>query len=127
MKTVLVVDDDEIVSSVTEAMLEALGYEVLIAHDIPKARHLFQEHQERVSLIISDYVMPGCSGIKSVQSIRQGREVPIILCTGYGDTIPEMLEQQKEVQGILKKPFDLDELERLVNHILIFKSDEEIP
>ena len=71
MKTVLVVDDDEIVSSVTEAMLEALGYEVLIAHDIPKARHLFQEHQERVSLIISDYVMPGCSGIKVCN--RSGR------------------------------------------------------
>ncbi|MBN2124319.1 MAG: PAS domain S-box protein, partial [Deltaproteobacteria bacterium] len=57
-ETVLLVDDEEIILEVGEALLKSLGYEVVLSSDGKEALSTYAENQDRVALVILDMVMP---------------------------------------------------------------------
>ena len=118
MKTILILDDEEVVRRVLRVMLEGQGYRVLEASEGAEALRLLAE--ERPDLILVDLTMPGMSGIQFVEALRKQVEMPapFIILTG---TDPEEIEKLSDGLGassFLQKPFSKEELLQKVESVL---------
>ena len=83
--TLLFVDDDLLISLSTVALLEDLGHEVVKAESGSAALKVL-ESGKPVDLMITDYAMPGMTGVQLAEAARRLRpDLPILLATGYAD------------------------------------------
>jgi CheY-like chemotaxis protein len=118
--TILVVEDEPVVSAVAQALLTRSGCAVLTAGDGASALATFREHPGTVNLILLDMTMPGMTTQEIVLALRAlSPSVPILLTSGYtsGDTVKRMLDEET-VQGFLAKPYELHELLSTINRLL---------
>jgi PAS domain S-box-containing protein len=106
----LLVDDNGPVLEVTKSMLEDIGFRVRTALDAQQALAAMSE--QKFDLILSDIVMAGpMNGLALARTIRKEHpKLPIILATGYSDTVPEALVDFP----VLRKPFHISELSKAV-------------
>lgn len=85
---VLVVDDDALIAMSTMDMLADLGHTVLEANSGSDALELLRSGQA-VDLLLTDYAMPGMTGVELAQAARAAvPDLPVLLATGYAD-LPE--------------------------------------
>ena len=104
--TVLLVEDNPDVASVSASLLEQLGYTVRRASDADMA--LLEIEHDGIDLVFSDIVMPGkMDGVGLAHRIREIRpNLPVLLATGYS-------EAAVNVRGdfaILRKPYEIHQL-----------------
>jgi PAS domain S-box-containing protein len=106
--TVLLVEDNPEVATVSTGLLEQLGYNVRWASDASAA--LAELEKSGIDIVFSDVVMPGkMDGIGLAKTIREKNpEIPILLVTGYSASAKEIGSQF----AILRKPYQLHELSR---------------
>lgn len=82
---VLLVDDDWLVASSTEAMLKDLGHEVIAVSSAARALEVLASGRP-VDLVMTDHAMPGMTGIELINRIREGwPNLPVLLATGYAE------------------------------------------
>ena len=119
-ETILLVEDELAVRQVTQRMLTSHGYEVLSADDADAARELFDEHGERIALLLTDVVMPGESGVALATSLRsRDPNLAVILMSGYTDVeIPEVGSGPGK-EDLLPKPFSVLQLLAMVDARLL--------
>lgn len=111
---VLVIDDDEQIRSLVSALLKDEGFSVEAAADGASALERLATLQPE--LILLDMLMPGMNGIEFIRRYRDrpGPHAPIVLFTAaQGGLIAD--QGHIEVSATLAKPFDLDDLLRLVD------------
>jgi DNA-binding NtrC family response regulator len=83
MATILCVDDEPAIGLILADTLERAGHAPISAANVPEALRALQTGT--VDLIISDYRMPGLTGLEFLQLIQQeGYDVPLVMLTGYG-------------------------------------------
>jgi CheY-like chemotaxis protein len=114
MSRVLVVDDDEAVRVVAEAILRADGHEVATAADGEKALDLLAD-QPVPSIVLLDLMMPHISGWDVLEAMAHRPKlahVPVLVLTGF-----EELEGLPEHCHILHKPIDADLLRERVREL----------
>jgi two-component system, cell cycle sensor histidine kinase and response regulator CckA len=119
-ETVLVVEDEPVVRTVTQALLSRSGYTVLTAADGASALNVLQDHPVGIGLILLDMTMPGMTTSEIVRAIRAlDPTVPILLNSGYtsNGAVKQMLKEDS-VQGFLGKPYSLGELTDKVQELL---------
>ena len=112
--TLLLVDDDPLVLASTAAMLEDLGHRVIEAASAPEALEKLRDGLE-VDLVITDYAMPGMTGLQLADALRRLRPgLPVLLATGYAEL------QGEGSQGLqrLDKPFEQAALARATDACL---------
>ncbi|TYO62923.1 PAS domain S-box protein [Bradyrhizobium hipponense] len=108
--SVLVVDDDLLVLENTAAMLEDLGHIVVEARSGDEALALLRRTRT-VDLVVTDYAMPGMTGLQLASAVAAERpEAVILLSTGYAD-IPS---DARSSLPRLSKPFDQAALARAI-------------
>jgi CheY-like chemotaxis protein len=90
LPTILIVDDEVMVTQMIGMLLElSLPASVLTANSPVQALEILREG--RVSLLLTDYLMPDLNGISLIRALRlQGSAIPAILLTGYCDE-PELM------------------------------------
>jgi signal transduction histidine kinase len=104
--TLLFVDDDTLISLSTVALLEDLGHEVIEAASGQEALDVL-ESGKPVDLMITDYAMPGMTGLQLAEAARRLRPaLPILLATGYAD----LPAKTKLVLPRLAKPYQQKQL-----------------
>ena len=108
--TVLLVEDNPDVASVSSSLLEQLGYTVRRVADAEAA--LREIERNNVDLVFSDIVMPGkFDGLSLARRLREIRpDLPILLATGYSDAAAD-------VRGdfpILRKPYEIHQLSQAI-------------
>jgi signal transduction histidine kinase len=82
---VLFVDDDQLISMATVAMLEDLGHSVVEASSAQAALDILRERTD-IDVVITDHAMPGMTGTELARQIRSTwPHLPVILATGYAD------------------------------------------
>ena len=109
--TILIVDDNRDTVSSIAAVLELLGYSTIPAYSAREACDLLDE-APRISLVLSDIRMPDVDGFDLLRVLRHRfRSLPIILMSGLPITSDDVVPPGA---SILLKPFDVDELQRLV-------------
>jgi two-component system cell cycle sensor histidine kinase/response regulator CckA len=110
--TVLIVEDEEEVRSLTRDVLEMHGYVVLEALDSADALRLDETHPGRIDLLITDVVMPRMSGPELARRLRARRPGLRVLCmSGYPEgTQREVAADAGTWNAWLQKPFSPDGL-----------------
>jgi CheY-like chemotaxis protein len=123
--TILVVDDDPEVRSLTVQALEALNYRVIEAENGRIALELFR-HNDDIDLVLIDLVMPVMSGRQLATRIRAADpERAILFMTGYDDLSGSDDPFAQEM--MIKKPFKLVELAAAVGRALSGRNAEASP
>jgi signal transduction histidine kinase/ActR/RegA family two-component response regulator len=117
---VLVVDDEKFIVDMVKEMLEVLGYEVVPTYSSSDALETFKARSESFDLVITDLTMPHITGIDLAREILMIRpDIPIILCTGFSNTVDENKTKLPGIKELLRKPVSLRELAVAVNKLLV--------
>lgn len=118
-ETILLVDDEEMIIEVGMAMLERLGYQVLVCWSGREAINTIMKAEQQIDLVLLDLVMPGMDGGKTFDMIREIRpDMPVMLSSGYalnGDATDIM---NRGCNGFIQKPFNINELSSKIRTIL---------
>jgi len=118
-ETILLVDDEDMVVEVGQAMLEKLGYRVLIARGGEEAIQTVHAMGNQIDLVILDLIMPGMNGSKAFEHIREIRpDMRVMLSSGYAINGQAENIMQKGCKGFIQKPFSIYELSDKVRSIL---------
>jgi PAS domain S-box-containing protein len=118
-KTILLVDDEELVRGMVVRRLEVLGYLTITASDGEEGVRIFRERLHEIDLVMLDFAMPKMNGVEAFgELIRIKPDVKVILCSGYTeDVVLESFPDQRPA-GVLHKPYKMEalkaELERLL-------------
>jgi PAS domain S-box-containing protein len=116
---VLVVDDEESLIYAIRNRLMDLGYEVVSETSSPKALKIFESDPNKFDAVITDMTMPGLTGSELSERIFMTRpDMPIMLCTGYNETINEQTAKDMGIRAFLLKPVLLDDLARTLRQVL---------
>jgi PAS domain S-box-containing protein len=118
-ETILVVEDEESVRTLTGTLLQQSGYTVLEAKNGPHAIELARQHSGAIHLLLTDVVMPGMSGSKVAEELAQMcPEVKVVFMSGYtGFSVTDRGLMDAKVT-LLAKPFSGDALLRKVREAL---------
>ena len=118
-KTILLIDDEPLVTDVCEMMLKKLGHDVLKAHSGSEGIELYKANRNRVDLIISDFNMPGMDGQQVVDQLRgMDHDVKVLLSSGGMSICEEKEALGRGFNGFLKKPYTLNALSHKLAQIL---------
>ena len=115
-KTVLLVDDLDMLRKMVRDFLRSLGFEVLEASHAAEAIHIALSHPGQIDLLLTDLEMPGMSGWESANNIAGLRPGIRILYMSAGISLQEWIDYKKKPLGtfFIQKPFRLGELKALL-------------
>jgi PAS domain S-box-containing protein len=118
-ETVLVVEDEPAVLSLSRRALEAQGYVVLAASDAAAALRVVERHGGTIHLLLTDVVMPGLSGRELADRLAAQRPgIRVLYMSGYpGDAVVQH-GTLPPGSAFLQKPFSPDGLARKVRDVL---------
>jgi DNA-binding NtrC family response regulator len=121
-KRILIVEDEDKLRRILELQLIDSGFDAVKAASAEEALPLI----DRADLILTDFKLPGMSGLEMLQLIRrQNTQIPVIVMTAFG-TIENAVEAMKAgASDFLLKPFDLEHLTAVVNKALEIRSLRE--
>jgi len=108
---IMVVDDEPHITSILYEYLSHQGYEVDVYSSGNQAMLGFKERPMHYDLVITDQTMPDTTGIdlaKQLYSISP--ELPIILCTGFIESLEEQNLKNIGIRSLLKKPISMSDL-----------------
>ncbi len=114
-KRVLVVDDEPNIVMTVADRLELNGYEVITAGDGMEA--LEKARNEKPDLIILDLMLPKMDGYKVCRDLKNDLEykhIPIIMFTAKTMAADEILGLEMGADEYVKKPFELEELVKMI-------------
>jgi len=117
MATILYVDDEPAVGLILEDTLERAGHRPVGARNVPEALQILG--RDGVDLIISDYRMPGITGLEFLEMLqREGHDVPLIMLTGYASIEHAVAAIKAGAIDYITKPVQPAQLELAVEHAL---------
>ncbi len=113
---ILVVDDDTRIRSLLMQFLAEQGFRVSTAATAAEARRRLEGLD--FDLIVLDVMMPGESGVELTRSLREQKDVPILMLTALAETDARVIGLEAGADDYLPKPFDPRELVLRINNIL---------
>jgi signal transduction histidine kinase/ActR/RegA family two-component response regulator len=117
--TILLIDDEEMILDVGKALLQKLGYQVLVAASGRKGLEIYRQNPAKIDLIILDMIMPEMNGGETYERLREiDPRVKVLLSSGYtmDGVANDILKQGPHC--FIQKPFDIKKLSRKVRKAL---------
>jgi CheY-like chemotaxis protein len=112
VRSILLVDDDEMVRTVLAAQLRDLGINVVEATGGLEAVDIVAVGAEGFDLLLTDYAMPHFNGLRTIEKVREIKPgIRVALMTGYMD---EQLNVSNDVLDVLQKPVSTRALSRIL-------------
>jgi DNA-binding NtrC family response regulator len=119
MATILHCDDEPAVGEVLQDTLERNGHRAVGVSSVPEALQVLS--RGGVDLIISDYRMPGLTGLEFLELLqREGYEIPLIMLTGYASIEHAVAAIKAGAVDYLTKPVRAEQLTLVVDQVLEF-------
>jgi len=119
-KKVIIFDDDEDILSICSYILEEQGWEV---HTFTDCNNIIDKVLGVLpDVILMDNWIPDAGGIVATQTLKKSAElkhIPVIYFSANSDI--QILASNAGAQTYLAKPFDLEELERVINNVLVIQ------
>ena len=117
--TLLLIDDEDMILEVTQAMLKSLGYHVIIARGGQEAIDAICNTKINIDMVILDMIMPGMDGGTTFDRIHEIHpEIPILLSSGYAINSQANEIIQRGCSGFIQKPYNISELSSKVHQML---------
>jgi PAS domain S-box-containing protein len=120
---ILIVDDEEHVRELIGRMLQHLGYRVEAVDSGPEALAAVAK-KARFDAVILDMNMPTMSGKEVCERLKKVKpDLKVVVSTGYSDASLESTLQRKLVDGFLQKPYQMEELSKVLREVFDGKRD----
>jgi len=118
-RTVLLVDDEEVVLEVGRELLEAMGYRVLIAKDGKKAVDVYRKNRDEIDIVLLDMVMPNMSGGEAYDRMKEiNPDIKVLLSSGFSIHGEASKILERGCNGFIQKPFTMKDLSGKIRDIL---------
>ena len=112
VRKVLVVDDEEDLVGMAEALLGSRGLDVVVAHSAMEALRILERDGD-IDAVFSDIMMPGMNGVQLADAVSEFYpRIKIVLTSGF--TAPSMLEDRERRYLFTTKPYRLDTIMKLL-------------
>jgi len=108
LATILIVEDERELNALLRRHLEDEGHRVLQAFDGPSALTIAE--QERLDLVVLDWMLPGLDGLEVSRRVRRRSIVPILMLTARSEEVDRVLGLEVGADDYLTKPFSIREL-----------------
>ena len=114
---VLVVDDDEKIQEILEAIILDQGYRVVAVGTGEEA--VKQVEKQHFDLVLLDLVLPGLDGVEALQAIREKDEkAVIVIVTGYGDDPIAIRAISLCPLLLVRKPISIKDIVEVLNIVM---------
>jgi two-component system, cell cycle sensor histidine kinase and response regulator CckA len=118
-RTILLIDDEEVIIEVSREILEMLKYRVWTAQSGQEAVTMYTSRKDEIDLVILDMIMPGMSGGDTFDRLKAiNPDVRVILSTGYSLTGQAKEIMARGCQGFIQKPFRIETLSQKIREVL---------
>lgn len=118
VETILIVDDDPEILRVQKFGLECKGYHVVTAGDAGTALLKLTESNRSIDMVITDYVMPGMTGMELLKKIKEKFcAIPVIIMTSYGEKALVLEAMKNGCDGFIEKSFSIEDLILEINRV----------
>jgi CheY-like chemotaxis protein len=115
---ILIVEDNEVIADMLSQYLTSLGYATVTCVNGEDGFDVYLNSKNSFDLIITDQTMPGMNGDAMIKKILViNPQQPVILCTGYSDSINEEQALAMGVKHFLMKPVSIVMLGKLVREV----------
>ncbi|MCG8634783.1 MAG: ATP-binding protein [Desulfobacterales bacterium] len=115
----LYVDDEPDIVDMAVEMLAGLGYNVVGKTDSREALGLIESDPAGFDMLITDQTMPGVTGVELIVNAKKIRpDLPVILCTGFSEKMPEDAAREANLHPLLLKPYDEEAIAGRVRRVL---------
>ena len=119
-ENILLVDDQDAVLNVGEALLKKLGHTVFIARSGEETITFYGKNKDQIDLVILDMVMPVMGGGETYTDLKKiNPEVKVILSSGYSLNGQAVKILKNGCNGFIQKPFTIGELSRKIRDVLV--------
>ena len=116
---ILFVDDEEEILTMEKKMLERLGYKVTSRISSIDALEAFRAAPGKFDMVITDMAMPNMPGDKlSVELTKIRPDIPVVICTGFSETMSEEKAVSLGINGFLFKPIVMKDLSHKIREVL---------
>ena len=125
---ILFVDDEMMLAGIGQQMLKKLGYDVVARTSPIEALELFKAKPEHFDLVVTDQTMPGMTGdalAREMMRIRPG--LPVIICTGYSQSIDERKAFEMGIRGFVMKPILINRIAVAIRKALAGEPSQNSP
>ena len=117
--TILLVDDEKMITDVGKQMINRLGYDVLTAGNGKEAIEIYKENQDKIDLVVLDMIMPGMGGGETFEKLKEiDSNVRVLLSSGYSLNSQASEIMAKGCAGFIQKPFYMKEFSQKIAAIL---------
>ena len=118
-ETILLVEDEESLRSVTQEFLTQKGYNVIVAEDFDKAIEASLNSPQHIHLLMTDVVLPGASGPKLAERLAASRpQMKVLFVSGYTADALVHGDMHRADFAFLSKPFSLNVLAQKIRTML---------
>lgn len=122
--TILVAEDREPVRELARATLEKAGYEVLTAENGEMAAEIYRERNGKVDLLLTDVIMPKKEGPElALELLADNPNLRVVYMSGFISEGQAMREIIGKTGVFIQKPFDPDDLVRVVSELVLGAAD----
>jgi DNA-binding NtrC family response regulator len=122
---ILIVDDDHSIIELLKTTLQESGYSVIAAYNGTQALQKFGV--EKPDLILVDYKMPDMTGLDLIRELKKTTpHLKSVLITAFGSEEVAIEAVRQGINDYLKKPFDLEEITKVVEAQLGIKTAQKI-
>jgi DNA-binding response OmpR family regulator len=116
MPTILLVEDEQEFANIILKELEQAGFQTI--HAIDGETALTHHHNDKLDLIILDWMLPGMDGLDVLRTIRKSSQIPILMLTAKKTEIDRVIGLEVGADDYLTKPFGMRELIARVRALL---------
>lgn len=116
---VLLVDDEEVIREIGNDMLNSLGINCITACNGEEGIEIYKKNRDKIDIIILDIELPGISGEKVFDILKQiNPDIKILIASGYGKDYLEKKIFQRKIKNFMAKPFQLNQLSNKLNELI---------
>jgi CheY-like chemotaxis protein len=116
---VLLVEDEAQIAFLANAMLQQLGFIVIAAAHGKEALELYHQHASDIVLVLTDMGMPVMDGYALFRELKNiNPELPIVISSGFGDTVVTTRIPNEEIAGMVNKPYRFDQLRDVLKRVV---------
>lgn len=118
-ETILLVDDEDIITDAMVELLEQIGYKVFWARSGKEAITIYKNNKNRINLVILDIIMPDILGGETFDRLKEiNPEIKVLLSSGYSLDDQATAIMDRGCCGFMQKPFNIKELSLKLREVL---------
>lgn len=118
MKKILIADDNKQITTILSGYAKKEGWEPIIALDGKEALDLFFKHQDEISMVLLDLMMPEVDGFEVCRQLRLSSMIPIIMITARGEDYDKIMGLDIGADDYVIKPFSASEVMARVRAVM---------